>query len=136
MSSAKKLGIWMDHSRAHIMEFTSSPIETKIIESSFPDSDKERSKDRREHQMHKKENHDRTEYFKKLGEVIRHYEDVIIFGPTDAKVELLNMLSKDHKFSNIKIKVEQADKMTENQKHAFVRSYFSTNKGNLGVLIF
>jgi hypothetical protein len=125
MTNAKKLGIWMDHSRAHLMEFTSTPIQTKIIKSDFTHEDKERTLGSGENQMHKREQHQQAEYYKKLGEAIRHYEEVIIFGPTDAKVELLNKLSKDHHFASIKIKIQDADKMTENQQHAFVKKYFS-----------
>jgi len=125
MTNAKKLGIWMDHSRAHLMEFTSTPIQTKVIESAFSHEDKERTLGSGEHQMHNREQHQQAEYYRKLGEVIRHYEEVVIFGPTDAKVELLNLLTRNHHFANIKIKLEQADKMTENQQHAFVRKYFS-----------
>ena len=125
MTTAKKLGIWMDHSRAHLMEFTSTPIQTTVIESSFSHEDKEKSMRRSENQMHNRENHEQAEYYKKLGEAIRHYEEVVIFGPTDAKVELLNVLTKDHRFAGIKIKIKEADKMTENQQHAFVKKYFS-----------
>lgn len=125
MTNAKKLGIWMDHSRAHLMEFTSTPITTKIIESDFTHEDKEKSLGRSENQMHNREQHQQAEYYKKLGGVIRHYEEVIIFGPTDAKVELLNTLTNDHNFTNVKIKIQQADKMTENQQHAYVKKYFS-----------
>jgi hypothetical protein len=50
---------------------------------------------------------------------------VILFGPTDAKVELLNILRQDHHFANIKIETQQTDKMTEFQQHAFIKEYFS-----------
>jgi hypothetical protein len=47
-----------------------------------------------------------------------------LFGPTDAKNELLNMVKTDHLFNEIKIEVENSDKMTESQMHTFVRDYF------------
>ena len=75
--------------------------------------------------MHNKEQHQQSEYYKKLGEEIRKFDEVIIFGPTDAKAELFNILKADHRFENINIEVKQADKMTENQKHAFVIEHFS-----------
>lgn len=124
MATAKKLGIWMDHSRAHLMEFTSSPIHTNVIEVGTP-TDNARTPGSGENQIHKREQHQLTVYYKRLREAILHYEEVIIFGPTDAKVELLNTLRKDHHFANIKINIQDADKMTENQQHAFVRKYFS-----------
>jgi hypothetical protein len=127
MSTGKRLGIWMDHSSAHLMEFTTSAFKTKTIESTFKHDEKELSLEKSENLMHNKEQHRQSEYYKKLGETIKNYEDVILFGPTDAKVELFNVLRKDHLFAKIKIEIRQADKMTENQQHAFVREHFSSN---------
>jgi hypothetical protein len=124
-AKAKNLGIWMDHANAHLMEFTTVPITTKIISSRFTREEKEQSLDKGENLMHNKEQHRQATYYKRLGEVIRNYEDVILFGPTNAKSELLNVLRADHLFENIKIEIEQTDKMTQNQQHAFVRDYFS-----------
>ena len=76
--------------------------------------------------MHNKEQHEQADYYKKLSEVIKNYDDVILFGPTEAKTELYNVLRADHLFEKIKIKTQQTDKLTENQQHAFVRNYFST----------
>ena len=128
MTTAKKLGIWMDHSNAHLMEFTTNPIETKTIKSKFTHHTKEQSLGRSENLMHNKEQHQQAEYYKKLGEVIRNYQGVILFGPTEAKVELLNTLRTDNRFEKIEIYVEQTDKMTENQQHAFVRQHFSKHQ--------
>jgi len=125
MTTAKSLGIWMDHSSAHLMEFTTDPILTKIIESKFTHEAKEQSLGKSENLMHHKEQHQQSEYYKKLGEIIKNYEEVILFGPTNAKVELFNTLKADHLFAKIKIEVKPADKMTENQEHAFVRQHFS-----------
>ncbi len=125
MKTGKCLGIWMDHSAAHLMELKTSAIETKIIESKFTHEIKEESLRKSEKLMHNREQHEQSEYYKKLGDVIKNYEGVLLFGPTDAKVELFNVLKADHLFEKIKIEVKQADKMTENQEHAFVREYFS-----------
>ena len=125
MTSGKKLGIWMDHSSAHLVEFTVDPIDTKVIQSKFTHEEKEESMNRSENVMHNKEQHQRSDFYKKLGEEIRKYEDVLLFGPTEAKTELLNLLRADHLFEKIKITVRPADKMTENQQNAFVRDYFS-----------
>lgn len=125
MNTTKKIGIWMDHSNAHLMEFTADPITTTTINNDFTHKDKENSLGRSENLMHNREQHDQIAYYKKLGEVIRNHEEVILFGPTDAKVELLNSLNKDHRFANVKITVKQTDKMTVNQQHAFVKKYFS-----------
>ncbi|MEO7043710.1 MAG: hypothetical protein ABI091_00280, partial [Ferruginibacter sp.] len=72
-----------------------------------------------------KEQQQESEYYKVLGESIKNYDQVLLFGPTNAKIELSNILEDDLSFSKIKIEIRQADKMTENQEHAFVREYFS-----------
>ena len=125
MTTAKNLGIWMDHSSANLMELTIDPIETKTIESKFTHLAKEQSLGKSENLMHNKEQHQQSEYYKKLGEIIKNYEAVILFGPTDSKVELFNTLKADNHFDKIKIEIKQTDKMTENQQHAFVREHFS-----------
>lgn len=124
MSIAKKIGIWMDHANAHIMEFTKNPSEAQSIHSKFTHQDKEESLSKSENLMHNKEQHQQAGYYKQLGDVIRHYEEVVLFGPTEAKTELFNILRADHRFADIKIETMQTDKMTENQQHAFVKSYF------------
>lgn len=125
MKTEKDLGIWMDHQTAHLMEFTTDPIQTETIDSKFTHEEKELALGKSESLMHHKEQHEQAAYYKELGEIIKGYNDVILFGPTDAKVELFNSLRKDHRFADIKIEIEQADKMTTNQQHAFVKAYFS-----------
>lgn len=125
MTTAKYLGIWMDHASAHLMEINSDPIKSKKIESKFTHEVMENSLNKSETIMHNKEQHQQSEYYKKLAEEIRNFDEVILFGPTDAKVELFNILKADHRFANVNIEVKQTDKMTDNQKHAFVKEHFS-----------
>ena len=125
MTVTKRLGIWMDHSTAHLMEFTTGQMETKKIDSDFTHEVKVDSLGKSEHIMHNKEQQQQSGYYKKLAEVIKNYEEVILFGPTDAKIELLNKLKTDQHFDKIKIEVKSAEKMTKNQQQAFVREYFT-----------
>ena len=50
----------MDHSSAHLMEFTDT-IETKTIDSKFTHEAKEQSLDKSENLMHNKEQHQQSE---------------------------------------------------------------------------
>jgi hypothetical protein len=127
MNIATKIGIWMDHQSANLIEFTTGPIETKTIHSKFTHAAKEKSLHQGEGKMHSKEQHQQAEYYNALGAIIHQYESVVLFGPTDAKTELFNILSADHQFSKVRIQVKQADKMTENQQHAFVRDFFTSS---------
>ena len=75
--------------------------------------------------MQRKNQQQEAAYYKTIAVSIRDYDEGLLFGPTDAKAELVNILKADLSFSKIKIETEQADKMTENQEQAFVRDYFS-----------
>jgi hypothetical protein len=121
----KNLGIWMDHSNAHLMEFTTDPITTDIISNEFTHREKQHSLGKSEDGMHHKEQQQQSEYYKKLGDIIRKFEDVLLFGPTDAKVELLNILRADQQFKHIHLETKDTDKMTQNEQHAFVKDYFA-----------
>src|SRR5450830_270500 len=126
MKSKKLLGIWMDHSFAHLTELTNDTIVTETIESKPKLQVKEEDlyyKD--ESHMLNKEQNKLSAYYKKLSDVILDYDEVILFGPTDAKNELLNIIKNDHLFDKIKIEAKSADKMTENQQHIFIKEYFN-----------
>ncbi len=114
----------MDHSSAHAMTFVNDSIITEIIESAFTSQDREATLSRNENIMHNKEQQQHGLYYKRIAETIKDYEKVVIFGPTNAKNELANLLKEDHHFNNIEIEVKSADKMTEHQMHTFVKSYF------------
>jgi hypothetical protein len=124
MKTEKKLGIWMDHAHAHLMEYGGT-IVTKTVTSDSTHEEKEKTLQKGESMMFNKEQQQEAQYYKVLGESIKDYDAVLLFGPTNAKTELLNILKADLRFSKIKIDVRPADKMTENQEHAFVREYFS-----------
>ena len=126
-----KLGIWMDHASANLIEFTVEPITTDTINSKFTHTEKEHSLSKNENLMHNKEQHQQAEYYKELSESIKKYSEVVLFGPTDAKIELYNLIKKDHLFNDIKIEIKQTDKMTDKQQHAFVRNHFSNNYHSL-----
>lgn len=106
------------------MEYTSDPIITKTIQSPFTHFERESTLERSENLMHRKEQHEEAWFYKELGKVIMNYKQVVIFGPTDAKHELFNVLRKDHRFNSILIDVVASDKMTENEQHAFVKNFF------------
>ena len=115
----------MDHSIAHLMEHSNNPFEIETIESDFTQQEKINSLLKGESHLHNKQQQLQLRYYKKLMAVVKKYKEVILFGPTDAKEELFNVITADNRFENINIQVKQTDKMTENQEHAFVKDYFS-----------
>ncbi|MBC8157073.1 hypothetical protein H7X64_02785 [Armatimonadetes bacterium] len=48
-----------------------------------------------------------------------------LFGPTDAKLELCNLLKGDLAFSKVKIETKSSERMSENQELAFVKAHFN-----------
>ncbi len=124
MKSTKQLGIWMDHSIAYLMKLTNGTIVTNTIESQSELRGDEQIVYKDESHSLNKEQWQLSSYYKKIGDVILDYEEVILFGPTDAKNELLNVLKENHLFDKIEIEVKPADKMTEMQRNTFVKEYF------------
>jgi stalled ribosome rescue protein Dom34 len=119
MTKAKHLGIWMDHASAHMMDLATDPLETVTIETSFT---------KNENLMHNKEQHKQSEFYKKIMETIRNYDEVLLFGPTDAKAELHNIIKADHRFGKTKIEVKQAGKMSSHDQQIFVKAHFSKHE--------
>ncbi len=126
MQKTNRIGIWLDHAHAHLIDFTTDPMTTRTIESQFTQLVKAQSFIKGENAMHDKEQRQQRDYYKRLGAEILLHEEVLLFGPTDAKTELFNLLSADTHFEDIKFHVQSADKMTENQEHAFVKHYFQS----------
>lgn len=120
----KKIGIWLDHHQANFIEYIPED-QTETNNVSSLELSEEGGNSQNETAVHNKEQQDQGKFYKKLADKIIAFDEVLLFGPTDAKLELLNILKADHHFDLIKIEVKQSDKMTENQQLAFVKAYFS-----------
>jgi stalled ribosome rescue protein Dom34 len=121
--AVRKLGVCMDHFSAHFIEFDSEhtvqkkgPVFYSEEGSHHPGSS--------EQMKHNREQHLLTTYYKKIAEAIKEYSDIVLFGPTDAKTELLNTIKSDVHFAHIRMNTVPTDKMTENEQQAFVKNYF------------
>ena len=123
MKAQKKLGIWMDHSSANLIDLNSKK-HGRSITSEFTLTTKEEALTRSESLMHNKRQQMHEAYYKEISDVILNYDDVLLFGPTNAKTELHNYLNMDLHFKDINIDIESADKMTDNEKDAFVENHF------------
>ncbi len=128
MQNSKKLAVYLDHSQAILFDFSISAIEFKTIDSDFNFQDKKDIFQKGESHLHNKEQHLQHKYYENIGSAILDFEEVLLFGPTDAKTELFNYLTEIKKFGNIRIKVKTSDKLSENQQLAFINNYFSELK--------
>ena len=120
----KNLGIWLDHSHAYFFDVQEENNNCSIT-SEFTFGVKEEALSRSEDVMHNKEQQMHQAYYKEIAAKILKYEHLLLFGPTNAKTELHHYLNKDAHFKDIKIDVEPADKMTDNEKKAFVLHHFN-----------
>ena len=66
-----------------------------------------------------------VQLIQKIGETIKNHKRAILYGLTDAKVDLLDLVSGDKHFLKIEFENKDIDKMTVNQQHNFVKEYFS-----------
>tara|TARA_R110000868_G_scaffold257374_1_gene514467 strand:+ start:1692 stop:2072 length:381 start_codon:yes stop_codon:yes gene_type:complete len=124
MKTQKNLGIWMDHSTANLIDLDVKKNKPSIA-SKFTSEIKEDALNRSESLMHNKRQQMNEKFYKKIGSEILKYNHVLLFGPTNAKVELHNYLNKDLHFATIKIDTKSADNMTYNEQVAFVKKHFN-----------
>lgn len=123
MKTQKKVGIWMDHLNANLIDLEATDG-NRTITSKFNYDVQDEAIRKSENGMHNKRQQLTEGYYKEIADVILNFDQVLLFGPTNAKTELYNYIADDLRFKDIKFKVESADKMTDNQKDAFVKKYF------------
>ena len=123
MKTNNNLGIWMDHSAANLIDINSKNVCRSIV-SKFTSETKVEALNTSESLMHNKRQQMHEAYYNEIADEIIKYNHVLLFGPTNAKVELHNYLKKDLHFKKIKIDIEPTDKMTDNEKDAFVKNHF------------
>ncbi len=123
MKTQKNLGIWMNHSTANLIDVHAKKNDHSIL-SKFTFNTKEEALSRSEKSMHNKRQQLNEAYYKEIADEIMKYDHVLLFGPTNAKSELHNYLNKDLHYKDIQIDMESADKMTDNEKGAFVKNHF------------
>ena len=121
MNSSKQLGIWMDHSTANLIELENDKMvkRTLKITPSFPGPLENLRLN--ESLMHNKVQNHQSDFFKELSYVINDYNEVLLFGPTEAKSELLNLLKKNRQFEKIKITVQTSDNLNDNQQERWMK---------------
>lgn len=125
MKIAKRVGIWMDHSNARIMDYSSEGFEIKIVKSNAQHLDNQADILHSEKLLHNKEERTLKAYYKQLIDLIKDYDQALLFGPTDAKTELYNLIRQDHRYNNLKIETKSANKMSYEQQHDYIQDYFA-----------
>jgi hypothetical protein len=128
------LGLWIDHRKAVIAFVVNKKVEKKLITSNFEKQlgrfDGIRSTTSYESQLVPADDSQEKNFMGHLNvfydeviSYIRDAESILIFGPGEAKGELVKRIKKNKIRGRI-IAVEPVDKMTEPQIVAKVRQYF------------
>jgi hypothetical protein len=132
------MGVWIDHRKATVVAITNDGEEMVLVISSVEkqlrrsgDSPLKGSFEPR--QVPADDSRQRAFtghlniYYDAVIASIRHAESVVVFGPGEAKGELKERL-KQHKLDGRIAAIETADKMTDRQIAAKVRTYFGEQK--------
>jgi hypothetical protein len=130
----KKAGLWIDHRKAVIVLVTEKGEEIKEITSNMKKhvrftggtaSEDGSTEDVRDRQFGNRLGN----YYDRVAAVIRGADSIQIFGPGEAKGELIRHLEHEGLKAHI-LAVESADKMTDHQIAAKVRERFLTQSGS------
>jgi hypothetical protein len=132
----KKVGIWLDQKEANIITLEDNTITKRKIYSEIetrkriPGESKifgrfgdqylndEKSKENKIKELTHK-------YLNKIVNQLTEVDEIILFGPAQSKIKLQKLLSSNAILSSKLKEVQNANKMTENQKVAFVKKYFN-----------
>jgi hypothetical protein len=132
----KPIGVWLDHSKAHLISISNGSAHIETIESPHQrleriegqGSDHTRFRgtafSNNEDRKQNKERQEKIAYYKSIMSALSEYKYILLFGPTNAKVELFHQISEDKNFADKLISVENADKLTKNQMVAYVKKFF------------
>jgi hypothetical protein len=134
-----KVGVWIDHRKATLVELLGEKDSTRVIESGVEkhlrlaggsrsatpwgpqDVAKEGARDR------KLERH-LNAYYDRVVEALRGAEAIFLCGPGEAKAELRKRMEPTGEVDERIVGVETVDKMTKRQLAAKVRSVFGEER--------
>ncbi len=133
----KKVGIWIDLSKAVIVTLHGDEREIHVIEGidnreRIPGEGKSFTRFGNqffnlERQKESKFKHQVKTFMKSVEKRVIKSDELVIFGPANMKKELANMILKNKTLAQKLKGVESADSMTDNQLAAWVASYFETH---------
>jgi hypothetical protein len=126
MKAKRKVGIWLDHTTARVIEYNTEELKATTIKSDLLGLDNQDGLQHSESLLHHKENQKLKAFYKDIIAIVENYDEILLFGPTTAKTELFNLIRKEHKYDHLKIENKSAEKMTPPDEHAFVVNHFKT----------
>ena len=130
----KKVGIWIDHRRAVVVEIVDGVESRRIIESDVeplpPTSGGKRTgtpwaprTGTKEFGREEAHQHKMTNFYRNVASQIGRPDHLLVMGPATAKQEFVDTVQTLSSLHGVPIKIEPADKMTDPQIAAKVRDY-------------
>jgi len=124
MMKNKQLAILVNDTNALLMELYNHMIVSRNIVFKRKESDTN-SQGEHSSQQENCVNHKREfAYYKEIGDIVSHYQEVVIFGSTQTKFELFKLLEADKHLNKVKIECIDTIKMSDTQMHDFVLEYY------------
>lgn len=136
---AKNIGLWVDHEKAFIVSMIEGNEKICKIESNVESHIKTLGGSRSatpygpqdvsvERKIEARRKQHLRKYYLKLIDEIKDAQNIYIFGPGNAKIEMKKEMKKLKDIAAKILAVEAADKMTEGQIAAKAREFFIANK--------
>jgi hypothetical protein len=135
----RRIGVWMDHSDAKLIEPEKGSESIRTIHSHdsgkhrFPGESSDGTRlgnyraSNNEFSKHRKDENKDKDYYELLADELEPYNEIFVFGPTTAAQEFRNFLTKVKSFSDKKLELEKSDYLTEPQMFKLVREHFKFN---------
>jgi stalled ribosome rescue protein Dom34 len=130
-----KVGIWIDHRKAVIVRLDGETVEVEALESGLEkrvrlaggsrsrtlygpqDIASESQRDRR-YAKHV------NEYYARVLKSVGRVSAILVFGPGEAKQELIDRIDEAARFRNASTEMKRSDKLTQRQIVARVKQHF------------
>jgi len=132
----KQVGIWLNQKEADIITLENNALKFKTIYSDIDPRERIQGESKQfgrfgdqflsnENDKKNKINDLTRKYLNAVANTISDANEIMIFGPAQTKIKLKKLLLKNPTISNKLKDIKSADHMTENQKVAFVKNFYS-----------
>ena len=76
-----------------------------------------------EYRMHRKEEEEKHQYFDRISDLLQPFDEILLFGPGEAKKELKNHLKELRAFKPKNIQIQNSDHQTDKQLLEIARAF-------------
>jgi hypothetical protein len=121
-----KVGIWVDHKKAVIVSASADGVTTKTLESDVEPHPRYAGQQDGGGEKKYEERHTQhlDRYYDEIVRQLTDADEVLIFGPGEAKLELKERLLRSKAHSERTVDIDTTDKLTDPQIVAKVKEHF------------